>query len=175
MNHFNSIRAPKSIGLPIPISQDTHPEYQGIDGRGWFMTARMTLRLSKNIPMEDIRFMLKIDHNIVFYGMLAWHVSSKSTLNPYGVVITVHEDLKSEEPSCLVSISMGLPYPLQYYRGIHAAVTCQQPAIHLQESCYLDILASPGEKSGIISNDNKDLPPHWNFIKEEKEILVLNS
>jgi len=174
MNQFNSIRAPKSIGLPIPISQDTQPEYQGIDGRGWFMAARLTIRLLKNTSMEDIRFMLKIDQNIIFYGMLAWHMNSKGTLNPYGVVINVHEQINAEETSCLVSISMGLPYPLQYYRGIQVAVTCQQPAIHLKESSYLDILASPGEKSGGRWNDNIDLPPHWSFIKEDQELLVLH-
>lgn len=139
------------------------------------MAARLTLQPLKNILMEDIRFMLKIDQSIVFYGMLAWYMDGRGTLNPYGVVVTIHDNLKPGENSCLVSISMGLPYPVQYYRGIHAAITCQQPAIHLLESSYLDILASPGEKSGITQNNYKDLPAHWSFIKEDKEFLVLNS
>jgi len=175
MNHCNSNRAPKSFGIPIRISQDTHPDYQGIDGRGWFMAARLTIRPLKNIPMEDIRFMLKIDQSIVFYGMLAWYMDGRGTLNPYGVAVTIQENLKSEENSFLVSISMGLPYPLQYYRGIHAAITCQDPDFHLMDSSYLDILASPGEKSGVRWNDYKDLPPHWSIIEEDKELLVLNS
>ena len=174
MNQFNSIRAPKSLGLPIHISQDTHPEYQGIDGRGWFMAARLTLRPLKNTPLEDIRFMLKIDQSLVFYGMLAWYMDGRGTLNPYGVVVTVQENLKSEETSCLINISMGLPYPLQYYRGIHAAVTCQQPTSHLMESSHFDILASPGVKSGVSWNDYKDLPANWTYIQEENELLVLN-
>jgi hypothetical protein len=175
MQLSNSIQAPKSIGLPLQISQDTHPHYQGIDGKGRFMAARLTIRLLRKAQMEDIRFMLKIDQSVVFYGMLAWYMDGRGTLNPYGVMVNIHENLESEDNSCLITISMGLPYPLQYYRGVHAAVTCQQPALHLMESSYLDILASPAEKSAVAWNNYQDLPAHWSFIQEDQELLVLNS
>ena len=174
MYQFKAIRAPKSIGLPVRLCQDTHPEYQGIDGSGWFMAARLSIPVLKNTCMNDIRFMLKIDQSLVFYGMLAWYLDSPGTLNPYGVVVTINDHSTSELTSRQILISMGLPYPIQYYRGIYAAVTCQQPCLNEIESSYLDILTSPNEKSWATRNSYMDLPAHWSYLKEENELQVLN-
>jgi hypothetical protein len=170
MYKFQPIRTPRSIGLPVQLSEDTQPVYQGITGSGWFMAARLSLPISKNTCTEDIRFMLRIDQSLVFYGMLAWYLNSNSTLNPYGVVLTTNDNANGEEHDRIMTIAMGLPYPIQYFRGINAAITCQQPALKDINSPYLDILVSPNEKTFSPKNVYQDLPSHWSFVEKENEL-----
>ena len=170
MYKFQPIRTPKSIGLPVQLSQDTHPEYQGMTGSGWFMAARLSLPVSKNTCTEDVRFMLRIDQSLVFYGMLAWYLDSHSVLNPYGVVLTTSDNANGEENDRIITIAMGLPYPIQYFRGINAAITCQQPAEKDIDAAYLDILVSPYAKSFSPKHVYQDLPAHWSYLEKENEI-----
>lgn len=170
MYKFQPISSPKTIGLPVQLSQDTHPEYQGMTGSGWFMAARLSLPVSKNTCTEDVRFMLRIDQSLVFYGMLAWYLDSHSVLNPYGVVLTTSDNANGEENDRIITIAMGLPYPIQYFRGINAAITCQQPAEKDIDAAYLDILVSPYAKSFSPKHVYQDLPAHWSYLEKENEI-----
>lgn len=170
MHAYQPIKSPRSIGLPIQLSLDTLPEYQGISGSGWFMSARLSLAVSKNTCLEDIRFMLKIDQSLVFYGMLAWYLNANGTLNPYGVVLTMNDDVKAGENNRIITIAMGLPYPIQYFRGVNVAITCQQPALKEMHAPHLDILVSPNEKSFSPKSIYQDLPPHWSYLEKENEL-----
>jgi hypothetical protein len=58
MYKFQPIRTPRSIGLPVQLSEDTQPEYQGITGSGWFMACQVVFTYIENTCTEDIRFML---------------------------------------------------------------------------------------------------------------------
>jgi hypothetical protein len=172
MYKFQPIKTPKSIGLPIQFSLDTKPEYQGMSGSGWFMAARLSLSIQKNTYTEDIRFMLRIDQSLVFYGMLAWYLNSSNLANPYGVVVTKNDNIDGEENKYSITIAMGLPYPIQYFKGINVAITCQQLSLRDINSPYLDLLVSPNEKSFSPKNLYQDLPPHWSYLEKENELCA---
>ena len=137
--------------FPIVLSQNTNPVYQGIEGNGRFMAAKLTIVATSPDNLEHLCFSLKMDHNIIFYGMLAWY-NRKGTLNPFGVEVSVSDHFEETPGKSLISITMELPYPMQYHGSIHAAVTSDDPSDNLIESACLNITAFHQENRPELMN-----------------------
>lgn len=139
-NNTKHIRTPKTSEFPVTLSEQSTPQFQGIEGKGWFVAARLTI-ITKNPPkIDQVRFSLKLDDNLVFYGMLTWYLGSMGNINPFGVVVTINDHFESGKS--IISIAMGLPYPLQYYRNVKVALTSPHPQQNSIESASLQLMAS---------------------------------
>ena len=146
-NHHKAI----STELPIILSQNSNPIYQGIEGTGRFMAAKLTIVANNPGNLEHLSFSLKMDHNVIFYGMLAWY-NRMGTLNPFGVEVSVTDQSSDNPGKSLISITMELPYPMRYHGSIHAAVTSDDPSENLIESACLNITAIHKENRPELMN-----------------------
>src|SRR5687768_457475 len=143
-NHANQFNTPKTSEFPVSLSEQSTPVFQGVEGKGWFVAARLTI-ITKNPPkIDQVRFSLKIDDNLVFYGILTWYLGSMGNINPFGVVVTINDHF--EPGKSIISIAMGLPFPLQYYRNVKVALTSPHPNQNSIESASLQLMASQGYK-----------------------------
>ncbi len=159
MYNRSHLSSPKTTQHSVPVGSQNEPYFQGIEGKGWFMAARLTITSANMNDIGQLRFALKIDNNLVYYGMLAWYLGSMGKFNPFGVVVTVDEDFSSDTGAKLVSIVMGLPYPLQYYRSIKASVSSPLGNGHPETAAMLQITATQEYQMNCIQHEEHTFLP----------------
>ncbi len=137
-----SVWNPNTWELPITLSPNTNPHYQGIEGKGWFIGAMLTILTTHPTNIEQLSFALKIDDNLVFYGTMAMYPDSMGIFNPIGVEVAVIDHMEPGPGKSLISISMRLPNPVQFSQTIKVAVTIENSI----ESTCLYMTAAQEEK-----------------------------
>ena len=150
MTNSTHNRKSTTTELPIVLSQNSNPVYQGIEGNGRFMAAKLTIVANNPGNLEHLSFSLKMDHNLIFYGMLAWY-DRKGTLNPFGVEVSVTDYFEETPGKSLISITMELPYPMRYHGSIHAAVTSDDLSESFIESACLNITAVHNNRPELMN------------------------
>ena len=151
MTNTATNRKSTTTELPIILSQNNNPVYQGIEGYGRFMAAKLTIVAMNPGNLEHLSFSLKMDNNVIFYGMLAWY-NRMGTLTPFGVEVSVTDHFEDIPGKSLISITMELPYPVRYHGSIHAAITSDDLSENLVESASLNITAYHKENRPELMN-----------------------